>query len=257
MKTLIRIALLVPLGLTSAAASAQQKFQIATIKPSPPNAERYTQSRGTKFATSGTTLEDLLKFAYNVHVSQITGGPDWVRTKKFDVVGDPEMEKRPSLDELKSMTADLLADRFHLVLRRETRELPVYALVAGKDGSKLKSPISDPSSILSGGLVPPGSLYVHGGTLSDFARYLERFAPPEVSRPIVDQSGIPGRFEFELHFTPDAAQSDQDSAALNSMAASPPGIFTALNDQLGLRLKATNAKVEVFDIISVSLPSPN
>ncbi|NYF79030.1 TIGR03435 family protein [Granulicella arctica] len=238
-------------------ALAQQRFQIATIKPSAPNTSKHTQSRGTKFATTGTTVEDLLKFAYNVHVSQIVGGPSWARTDQFDVLADLEMDRRPSLDELKAMTADLLFDRFHLVLGRERRELPVFALVRAKDALKLKPASSDPSSILSGALTPPGSLYVHGGTLTDFAAYLQRYAPPEINRPVVDQTGIPGRFEFELHFTPDSSQTEGQSIASPSDAIPPPEIFSAIQDQLGLKLRATKAEVDVLNIISITPPTPN
>lgn len=105
--------------------------------------------------------------------------------------------------------------------------------------------------------MPPGNLYVHGGTVRDFGIYLQRFAPPELNRPIVDQTDIRGRFEFELHYTPDGPQNDEHSTDASSNPASFPGIFTAMHEQLGLELKATRAQVDVLDIISVSLPSPN
>ncbi len=244
-------------GTIATQVQAQQKFQIATIKPSLPNTEKHTQVRGTKFATTGTTVEDLLKFAYNVHISQIVGGPSWLRTEQFDVMADPEMDRRPSLDELKAMTADLLSDRFHLVLQRETRELPVFALVKAKEEIKLKPASTDPSSILSGALLPPGNLYVHGGTLNDFVAYLQRFAPPEVDRPVVNQTGIQGRFEFELHYTPDALDNGDASTSPPADTVPPPGIFTAIQDQLGLRLKATKAEVSVLEVVSISPPTPN
>jgi uncharacterized protein (TIGR03435 family) len=244
--------LIICLGFVATQVQGQQKFQIATIKPSLPNTEKHTQSRGTKFATTGTTVEDLLKFAYNVHISQIVGGPSWVRTQQFDILADPETDKRPSLDDLKAMTADLISDRFHLVLRHETRELPVFALIKAKDDVRLKPASSDPSSILSGALVPPGGLYVHGGTLNDFVAYLQRFAPPEIDRPVVNLTNIQGRFEFELHYTPNAVDSEQLADPVP-----PPDIFTAIQEQLGLKLKATKAEVGVLEIISISPPTPN
>ena len=235
----------------------QERFQIATIKPSEPNTARHTQIQGTKFATTGTTLEDLLKFAYNVHASQIIGGPGWLRTEQFDILADPEMERRPSLDELKAMTADLLGDRFHLVLVHERSELPVFALRKGTGPLKLKPPSADPTSILSGGLVPPGNLYVHGGTVKDFIAYLERFAPRELDRPIVNQTEIQGRFEFELHYTPDSLRSEEQRPASTSPTSLPPDIFTAIQEQLGLKLTAVKAEVEVLHIASVTPPTPN
>jgi uncharacterized protein (TIGR03435 family) len=172
-------------------------------------------------------------------------------------MADSEMERRPSLDELKAMTAELLSDRLRLNFRLEQHELPVFALVRNKKEVKLKPASSDPSSILSGALVPPGNLYVHGGTLNDFVLYLQRYAPPELNRPVVNQTDIPGRFEFELHYTPDSLQADEPNATPLSGTSTPPNIFNAIQDQLGLRLKATKANVEVIDIVSISPPTPN
>jgi uncharacterized protein (TIGR03435 family) len=249
--------LLLCVGTIGITVHAQQKFQIATIKPSASNAAKHTQIQGNRFATTGTTVEDLLKFAYNIHASQIFGGPSWVRTEQFDILADPEMERRPSLPEVKAMTADLLTERFHLVLAHETRELPVFALVRGKTAFRLKPLNPEPSSSLSGGLVPPGSLYVHVGTLDDFVAYLQRFAPPEVDRPIVNETEITGRFEFQLHFTPERLQGEGESTSLTTETTPPPYIFTAIQDQLGLKLEAKKAQVDVLKIVSITAPIPN
>jgi uncharacterized protein (TIGR03435 family) len=235
----------------------QQKFQVATIKPSPPDTPKHTQIRGNTFATSGTTVEDLLKFAYNIHVSQILGGPPWVRTEPFDILADPEMDRRPTLPELKAMTGELLAERFHLVLAREKRELPVFALRKTNAPPKMKIITADPTAILSGALLPPGNLYVHHATVSDFVNYLGRYAPPELNRPIVDQTGISGLFEFELHFTPEGPTAEDHDASSVSATTAPPEIFTAIQDQLGLKLVATKAAVEVLNITSITPPTPN
>lgn len=250
-----KVALWALIGLAGSAASAQSQYEVATIRPSAPGTSRHIQIRGTRFATEGTTVQDLLQFAYGVHASQILGGPNWIKTDRFDISADPEMERRPSSSELKAMTARLLMERFHLVLANEEAVLPVLALVRTKAKLLLKPAGSDSTSILSGGLVPPGSLFVHNGTVGDFIAYLQRYAPPEIDRPIVDQTEITGRYEFELHFSPEGARDQEPAEVANPAVA--PDIFTAIRDQLGLRLQPTRTQVKVLRIITISVPTPN
>ncbi len=250
-----KIALWSLIGLASSTATAQSQYEVATIKPSAPGTARHIQIRGTRFATEGTTVEDLLQFAYGVHTAQIVGGPNWIKTDRFDISADPEMERRPASSELKAMTARLLTDRFHLVLANEEAVLPVLALVRTKAKLQLKPAASDSTSILSGGLVPPGSLFVHNGTVGNFIAYVQRYASTEIDRPIVDQTGISGRYEFELHFSPEAGRDREPAEDASPTIA--PNIFTAINDQLGLRLQPTRAEVKVLRIITISVPTPN
>lgn len=250
-----KVALWALIILAGSAASAQSQYEVATIRPSAPGTTRHMQIRGTRFATEGTTVVDLLQFAYGVHTSQIVGGPNWIKTDRFDISADPEMERRPSSSELKTMTARLLADRFHLVLANEEAVIPVFALVRVKAKLQLKSTVPDSTGILSGGLVPPGSLFVHNGTVGDFIAYLQRYAPPEIDRPIVNQTDISGRYEFELHFCPEGARDQEPTEVASPTTA--PDIFTAIRDQLGLRLQPTRTEVKVLRIITISVPTPN
>ncbi|HEY4359052.1 MAG TPA: TIGR03435 family protein, partial [Acidobacteriaceae bacterium] len=231
----------------------QQEFQVATVKPSAPDTPRQTQIRGNKFATTGTTLFDLLIYAYNVHASQIVGGPDWMQTAKFDVLADPETEKRPSSDEMKAMVGRLVGDRFHLVLHREKRELPVFAIVRVGMQIKFVRNDSDPHGIPAGALVAPGFLSVRNSTMTNFAAFMQRFASAEISRPVVDQTGIQGHYDFDLHYTPANAPANAQDADRNA----PPVLFTAIQEQLGLKLQPTRAPVDVLLVQSVSMPSPN
>jgi uncharacterized protein (TIGR03435 family) len=122
-------------------------FAVATIKPSAPDAVVVTQIRGNRFATEGTTFVDVFKYAYNVHLDQVVGGPGWLRTEKFDILADPETEKRPSSDQMKAMVQQLLVERFHLVMHHEQKILPVYALVKTADTPKLTKSTADLSGI--------------------------------------------------------------------------------------------------------------
>ncbi|SEG03215.1 soil-associated protein, TIGR03435 family [Bryocella elongata] len=238
------------------AATAQQRYQVSTVKPSAPEAERHTQIRGSRFVSEGTTLEDLIKFAYGVHATQIIAGPAWIHTQKFDTMADPETEKRPSPEELRAMVAELLANRFQLVLVHEQQLIPVFALQRTSKEPKLKKDDS-PDVYLSGGLTPPGSLFVGHGTVTDFTHFLQRYAPPEIDRPIVDQTGIQGHYDFELHFTPVDAPHDAQASSQTNTPPEAPNIFTAIQEQLGLRLKPTRAATEVLRVASVSQPTPN
>src|SRR5271154_7486410 len=108
-------------------------FAVATIKPSAPDAVAATQIRGNRFVTEGTTFVDVFKYAYNIHPDQVVGGPAWLRTEKFDILADPETEKRPSSEQMKAMVQQLLIERFHLVMHHEQKILSVYAVVKTAD----------------------------------------------------------------------------------------------------------------------------
>src|SRR5215469_3153792 len=109
--TLLSFCFLFPGPLSAQQApNASLTFAVATIKPSAPDAAALTQIRGNRFATTGTTFVDVFKYAYNVHPDQVVGGPTWLRTKKFDILADPETEKRPSSDQMKAMVQQLLVE---------------------------------------------------------------------------------------------------------------------------------------------------
>jgi len=241
----------VPAQQASAAAPA---FAVATIRPSPPDAISLTQFRGNRFATEGTTLVDLFKYAYNVHPAQVVGGPEWIRTEKFNILADPETEKRPSSDAMKAMVQQLLADRFHLRMHREQKVLSVYAVVKTADEPKLTRTTADPNGIPTAAYSPKGRLAVGNATMGNVAAFLQRFV---LDRPAVDQTGIAGRFDLSLRWTPDdlgaGAKPDEPQAPASAL----PGLFTAIQEQLGLKLQPTKAATDVFVIDSVEHPSEN
>lgn len=239
-----------PAGTPAQASDAA--FQVATIKPSKPDTLPAIQIQGRRFATSGTTVVDIMKYAYGVHVSEITGGPEWLSKEKFDLLADPGTEVRPASDDMKKMVRALLADRFQLAFHRDKKQLAVYAIVVAKSGAKLKQSTRDANSIPVAGFIPSGKLTTGNATMADFATFMQRYV---MDRPVVDQTGIQGKYDLSLAWTPDDAQvngrprSDDPSA--------PPGLFTAIQEQLGLRLEATKAPVEVMVIDRVELPSAN
>jgi uncharacterized protein (TIGR03435 family) len=155
-----------------------------------------------------------------------------------------------TFEQRRTMFQQILADRFKLVAHHETRELPIYQLTIGKNGSKLKeSAPDDPASTKpsrKGIMFGPGrgKVTATGGSLSMFITALSR----QLGRIIVDKTGLTGRYDFTLEWTPDdAAPSDQ----------SGPGIFTAIQEQLGLKLEPTKGPVDVIVIDHIEKPSAN
>ena len=227
-------------------------FAVATIKPSAPDAVAGTQIRGNRFATEGTTFVDVFKYAYSVHPDQVVGGPEWLRTEKFDILADPETEKRPSSDQMKSMVQRLLVERFHVAMHHEQKVLSVYALVKTADQPNLKS-TTDLSGIPVVGYNPRGELRVGNATMASFATFLQRFV---LDRPAVDQTGITGHFDLMLRWTPDSLRAN-DKPGDSQEDASAPNLFTAMKEQLGLKLQPTKAATDVFVIDRAARPSEN
>jgi uncharacterized protein (TIGR03435 family) len=235
-------------------------FQVATIKASKPDETLRIQIVGHRFSTTGTSMIDILKYAYGVHASQITSGPEWIRTEKFDLLADPETEQRPTSDVMKKMVQQLVAERFQFSFHRDRKELPVYAIVPGKTEPRLtKSKHDDPNVIPAVGFAPSGRLSAQNATLADFATFLQRYV---LDRPVVDETGITGRYDVDLKWTPDESPSGGTGSGGTGRsqpedAGGPPGLYTAFQEQLGLKLNATKAVVEVFVVDHVEHPSEN
>jgi uncharacterized protein (TIGR03435 family) len=242
------------------AADANLNFEVATIKPSNPATPGQSllvgRGGGNLFTTTNTTLNDLITFAYGLHVTQITGGPSWLASEKFDITGKPEQAGIPNATQLRTMLQKLLAERFSLTFHREKRELSAYRITVVKSGPKLTK--SESGGILPGfGGRGPGAIGVRNATMPEFADF---FQARVLDRPVVDQTGLSGRFDFTLEWRPDTLQ----TAALGANAPqlppeveSRPDLFTAIQEQLGLRLEPGKTPVEVFVIDQVEKPSEN
>ncbi len=235
----------------SQSSTVAPRFQVATIKPSRPEESRTMYIQGNRFATTDTSVVDLLKYAYGLHEQEIVGGPKWLKILKFDLVGDPETQTRPSSDDFKKMVQNLLTDRFHLAAHYETRELSVFEIVPAKGGPKLNKSIRPPNGIPAVGY-SPGQLGAANATLADFATFLQRFV---TDRPVFDGTGITGKYDLTLKWTPDALQTEGSpkGAGDNSF----PGLFTAIQEQLGLKLQAEKRPAQVFVVDHVDTPSAN
>jgi uncharacterized protein (TIGR03435 family) len=247
-----------PTSPTSMVADADPAFEVATIKPSNPDVQgRGFRVNGRQFSTINTTLSLLMTFAYNLHPKQIEGGPDWLDKDKYDITAKPDGEGQPNEKQWKIMVQKLLADRFHLTFHREQKELPVYAIVIAKSGSKLTKSEGDPNGLPGLVFRGLGDLPANNANMSDFAGLLQSAV---LDRPVVDQTGLNGRFDFELKWTPDESQFTSIGVHVpppSDDPNAPPDLFTAMQEQLGLRLESTKALVEVFVIDHADHPSPN
>jgi uncharacterized protein (TIGR03435 family) len=243
------------------AADAKPEFVVATIKPSRPDAPRGGYGiRGQDVTTTNVTVSWMIKLAYNVHANQISGKPSWLDSERYDTVGRSNTPGEPSRDQMKLMIQKLLADRFQLTFHTVKRELPVYAMVVARGGPKIAVSAGDPNAFPGIGFGrEPGVITLMGRNtgLNGVANGLQSNI---LDKPVVDHTGLTGRYDFQLRFTPDPVQLANFGGLAPANAADPnppPDIFTAFEQQLGLKLQATKARVDVMVIDRIEKPSPN
>jgi uncharacterized protein (TIGR03435 family) len=237
---------------------ANHSFEVATIRPSNPESrDKAIMVRGRHFSTLNTSLSNLIAFAYGLNPQQILKGPAWVESDKYDIEAVPDGQGTTSSEQWKTMIAKLLADRFQLKFHRETKELSVYALLVAKRGPKLKESAGDPKGLPVLAFRSLGDMLVRNATMTDFAGVMQGSV---LDRPVVDQTGLEGRFDFELKWAADESQFGGLGVRLPPPGNNPdaaPGLFTAIQQELGLRFDSTKASVGVFVIDQVERPSPN
>ena len=260
--------------LNSPRARAQSKaealtFEVASVKPSDPNLRRirmgYTPDGGLNAVN--VTLKELIANAYNIVCGKfcdderISGGPKWIYSDRFDVVTKgPQLPQpgRAAREQIRQCVQALLADRFKLVIRRETREMQVYHLVVAKNGSKLKEYTGDDQNGGVGGN-RPGQLIGERTSLYGLVANLTSM----LGRPVIDRTGLTGRYDFKLEWTPEMPPDGKgpDGSGEKVSASAPgfadPSIFTALQEQLGLKLESQKGPVEVIIIERAEKPAAN
>lgn len=238
-------------------------FEVATIKPVDhgPKSARYILMRGTDtFVETDYNLKLLIAAAYDLNPQEILGGPPWVESEHFDIQARTPGTVRPTHDEQMRMLRKLLAERFGLAFHREKKVFSIYELQIDKGGTKLKpsaEPTDAPPALIS--TVYPDHLLMpaRNVTMGDFVSILQRAV---LDRPVVDKTGLSGRYDFDLSWAPDASQFGGELPAAPQNASNPPSsppFFTAIREQLGLRLVATRGPADALVIDNASQPSPN
>jgi uncharacterized protein (TIGR03435 family) len=240
-------------------APAAQSFDVASIRINNTETDGHhhiiSDPTESHFLTVNLALHALIQFAYGVPESQILGGPTWLDSIMFDIDAKSDsavdaqvrvMPAEQARHQKQLMVQELLADRFQLKVHQETRQLPVYALVVAKDGPKFK-----PSQI-DGTTIDTGRARLHIAGSDDTISILARELAQVLGRVVVNQTGLSGRYDLSLRWTPEDA-----AASASSSPDIPPDIFTAIQEQLGLKLESTKGPVPVLVIDSVEKPSPN
>jgi uncharacterized protein (TIGR03435 family) len=240
-------------------ANANPSFEVATIKPSKPDDQRKAFIvQGRRFNIINQPLVQILCFSYDVQAKQLIGLPPWAETDKYDIDAKPDGEGAPSSKQWKGMIQKLVAERFKLTFHRDKQELSVYVLSVAKGGPKLTKSEGDPNGLpglfFRGKL---GDLGVRNANMGDFTGLMQSAV---LDRPVVDQTELTGRYDFTLVWTPDDSQFSGMGAKIpppTDSANAPPNLYTAIQEQIGLKLDATKAPADVMVVDHVEKPSEN
>jgi uncharacterized protein (TIGR03435 family) len=249
-------------------------FEVASIKENNSASDNASVRAlpGGRVSASNNSLRNIIRNAYNVQHYQIIGGPEWITTVRWDINAKAPDDAPPQ--QLLVMLRALLADRFKLVVREEVREMPVYALILartdGRLGTQLRASAMDCAALFAaakakgetpapttngrptcGTRTTRGNMMTTGVTMADLARNLAPFT----ARPVLDKTGLTGAFDVELAWTPEQGPLGPEGTA----AAAPPStdgvaLYTALQEQLGLKLDAQRGPVNVLVIESAQRP---
>jgi uncharacterized protein (TIGR03435 family) len=243
------------------AADANPSLDVATVKPSDPSKQgKGFGFRGTHFMTFNTNLNDLIAFAYGLHSKQIIGAPAWFGTDLYDIDGVPDATGRPNLKQMGIMVQKLLAERCQLKFHHDQRELSVYAISVASGGPKMTKSTAGPNDQQGFGFRGLGDLIVRNMNMADFASWMQSGV---MDKPVVDHTGLKDRYDFTLKWTPDDSQFAQFRGSVNMTPPAttdpnaPPSLYTASQEQLGLKFEATKAPDDVIVIDHVEKPSAN
>jgi uncharacterized protein (TIGR03435 family) len=249
-------ALIFLIALTARGQTPAPAFEVATVKRSPDVVgwAGLQFPGGGRFEASHVTVKAMVAFAYEVRDFYVSGGPGWAGSDTFDIVAKADASATPA--QMRAMLRTLLAERFKLAVRPETKEATVYQLVVAKEG--VKSSGLQESSRKIGGIrfLGRGQIEGMGNTLSGLANYLQTL----LDQVVVDKTGLTANYDFKLAWSPDESQAGKPGAQAGPANGADPGgpsIFTALQEQLGLKLEATKGPVETMVIERVEKPTDN
>ena len=230
-----------------------QAFEVTFIKVNRSGAMNsgFKRFTGGMLNATNITLKMLIAFAYDIPEDRVHGGPAWLDSERYDIIAKPDRSPEGgngkavdrSVSMIRRRTQGLLADRFQLAIRTETRQLPIFNLVVANGGPKnLQPPKGTIPDLINNG----HKVTCQKASMEFFAKV---FLTDQVGRPVVDKTGIQGDFDFTLEWTPDAAPPRTPAETVAERGAPDPlgpGLFTALPLQLGLKLETSKGPVEIL-----------
>jgi uncharacterized protein (TIGR03435 family) len=240
---------------------ASLRFDVASLKPSAPGFHESTTVRmapgGQRYIGENASLKLLMIVAYRLKADQISGGPSWMDSERYDM--NAQAERQSSVEELHVMLQNLLADRFKLQFHKEKKELPVYVLaVDGAGNPKLQPHEAENAGepwIDIGGKMLQTTMHAKSVRMDYFTFRLSQM----MDRPVVDQTKLNGAYDFDLAFTRELPPNMSENTLINGapVDTSGPTIFEALRKQLGLRLEAQKAPVDILIVDHAEKPAAN
>jgi uncharacterized protein (TIGR03435 family) len=243
-------------------AAAPPSFDVASIRANTTSSDGhhhiYNDPAESHFRAVNLSIKDLIQFAYGLPDSQILGGPAWLDSAMYDIdaksdaSADAQLHALPASEARRQkqlMVQALLAERFQLKTHQETRQLPLFNLVLARDGPKFKADNS------LGNTVDTGRNHLHISGTQDTVATLARELAQVLGRVVIDDTGLAGSYDLRLRWTPD----NDPPPMLNGQPDPnpPPDIFTALQEQLGLKLESAKGPVPVLVIDHIERPSGN
>jgi uncharacterized protein (TIGR03435 family) len=230
-------------------------FEVATVKPVDVDARAgrmFKMDGPHRWTATNFTLKALLALGYDMNPRTISGGPEWMDSQRFVIEAITPGDVRPTRLEQMQMLRALLVERFGLKFHRQEKEFSIYELTVAKGGPKLKAAAKpdDPAEIF--GVVYPGKIEVPAKsvTMDDFVAMLQRAT---LDRPTVNRTGLTGKYDFNLVWAQDETQYGGEVPKAPEDSQSPP-LFTAVQEQLGLKLEATRGMVAAMVVDGAERP---
>lgn len=235
--------------------AADPGIEVATVKLMPPGTSgRGIGVRGDTITVTNYHLLNAITFAYDLHEQQVSGGPAWKSSDRFQIVIKPDTPGQPNPRQLRRLIQKVLTERFQLKFHNEQREMSVY-VISQPPGTTHKMTAATPGPNLPTiRFARPGLLPARNATMHELAQNLQTTV---MDRPVVNQTAIEGRFDFTLDWMPDETQFGGSGQASPQPDTGKPNIYEAFREQLGLRLEATRAPATVMVIDAVEKPSEN
>ncbi len=210
---------------------------------------------GTSVTMAASTVSDLIGNAYGLRDYQLAGVAEWMRSTRYDITARAAGDAAPTEEQARQMLRTLLADRFQLTFHMEQRESPVYALVIGKGGPKLKEDAAGSGIVKFNRNGRDVTLVFMGTPIDSLINQLPRM--PGVDRPVIDKTALAGKYDFQLTLTDFQLGMTAERQGIPAADSEGASVFTALQDQLGLKLESQKAQIDVLVIDHVEPPSAN